>query len=345
MEKVVIIGGGVGGLILAKTLAENGISPLLLERNKNFGQKACGEMVAEEFCGFTFYDFCQKEDIILRKFDKMIFNFWGREYLFNLKKSIIGFKILLQIDKKKFEEYLAKKAERFGAKIILGKGVEKIERRGDKILINDEIETKILVGADGIHSIVRKFSGQEIKGFSFAISGYGKTEIKYPYFVFDPRIVKRGYAWIFPRKGKEANIGCGSSNIKEVNQYLEKFLERFNLKIFQKKGAFLSTQLPSRTYFDNILLVGEAAGLTDPFWGGGINSAIFSATLAAETAKEALLENNFSANFLKRYEKRWKKKLYLGLIRNYFFQKIFSNFLLHQKKITSLGLSFLSKLG
>lgn len=341
MEKVVIIGGGVGGLITAKTLAEIGIFPLLLEKNKNFGQKACGEMVAEEFCGFRFYDFLKDENIILKKFDRIIINFWGKEYFFNLKDSPLGFKKLLQINKKAFEESLAKEAEKLGAKIFLGREVKKLERvpKGGSILINDEIEAKIVIGADGFHSIVRKFTGQEIKNYGFAISGYAESEIEYPYFVFDPKIVQKGYAWIFPRKEKEANIGCGGLEIKKVNDSLERFLKKFDLKITNKKGAFIPAQLPLKTYFDNIILVGESACFTDAFWGGGINTAIFSGYLAANTVKEAILNNDFSANFLKKYEKEWKKRLYKSLVKNYLFQKIFSNFLINQRRISSFGLS------
>lgn len=344
MEKIVVIGGGVGGLAAAKTLAEEGIPPLLLEKNKNFGQKACGEMVAEEFCGFTIYDFLGDESVILKKFDRVIINFWGREYFFNLKNSIFGFKRLLQIDKKAFEESLAKEAEKLGTKIFLGREVKKLERKKDSILINGEIEAKIVIGADGFHSIVRKFTGQKIKNYGFAISGYGESEIEYPYFVFDPRIVQKGYAWIFPRKEKKANMGCGGLEIKKISQFLERFLKKFGLEITNKKGAFLPGQLPLKTYFDNIILVGEAACLTDPFWGGGINAAIFSGYLAAKTAKEAILKNDFSANFLKKYEKEWRKRFYKGLVRNYFFQKIFGNFLINQRKVTSFGLNLLSRL-
>ena len=344
MEDVIIIGGGVGGLVAAKTLAESGIKPLLLERRKGFGQKACGEMVAEEFCGFTLYDFLKDKSIILREFNRMVINFYGKKYFFNLKSSILGFKKLLQINKKAFEEYLTKEARKFGAKILLGKTVNEIKREGNSILINNKLRAKILIGADGFHSITRKFTGQIAKNYGFAISGYGKCEVKYPYFFFNPEIIPEGYGWIFPRRGGEANIGCGSLKIKKVPLFLKEFLEKFNLKIKKIKGAFLPTQLPVKTFFNNIILVGDAACFTDPFWGGGINAAIFSGYLAGKITREAILEDRVDATFLSKYEKEWKKGLYKSLVKNYYFQKIFKDFFLYHKNITSLGLTILSKL-
>lgn len=343
-EDIVIIGGGVGGLTVAKTLALDGISPLLLERNKEFGQKACGEMLAKEFWGFNIDDFLKDERVILRKFDQMIFKFGEKEFYFNLKNPKFPLREMFSIDKKAFEESLAREAEKRGAKIFLGKEVKKLVRIKNSILINDEIEAKLVIGADGFHSIVRKFVGQKFKEFGFAFSGYGQCQIEIPYFIFDPEISMAGYGWIFPRRGKEANIGFGGGQIKEVKNCLEKFLKKFNLKIEKVRGAFLPIQLPKRNFFDNILLVGDAASLTNPFWGSGIDTALVSGYLAAKTAKEAIGKGETSSKFLKKYEKEWRKKMFKKLFRNYLFQKIFAQFLFHQKKLTFWGLNLLSKL-
>jgi digeranylgeranylglycerophospholipid reductase len=343
MEKVVIIGGGIGGLVTAKTLAKEGIPPLLVEKNKTFGQKACGEMVTEEFFGLNLYQFLEKEEVILRKSEKMVINFADRDYFFDLKNSSLGLKKVVQLDKRAFEEELAEEAKEFGAKIFLGKEVKKLERKKDSILIDGEIEAKLVIGADGFHSVCRKFVGQKIKSYGFAISGYGKSEREYPTFFFDPEISKEGCGWIFPRQGGEANVGFGGLEAEKVKSSLEKFLSKFGLKIENEKGAFLPTQLPFRLSFDNLILVGEAGALTDPFWGAGIASAIFSGYLAGKMAKEAVEKNDFSAKFLRKYEKEVKEKIYLKSFRNLLLQKIFS-FLLPHKKTVNLLLKILSRL-
>ncbi len=52
------------------------------------------------------------------------------------------------------------------------------------------------------------------------------------------------------------------------------------------------------------MLLGDAAGLIDPFTGEGIGNALYSARFAAECAREACDAGDFSEAFLERYDKR-----------------------------------------
>ena len=52
------------------------------------------------------------------------------------------------------------------------------------------------------------------------------------------------------------------------------------------------------------MLLGDAAGLIDPFTGEGIGNALYSARIAMNIIKEALQSNNFSGEFLAEYDKR-----------------------------------------
>ncbi len=335
-EDIVIIGAGVGGLTAAKTLAEDGFSPLVLEKNKGFGQKACGEVVFAERFGFSFHDFAKDSDIILERFNHLIMNYGDKTWTIETPCT------LFSIDKKGFEKHLAEEAKNIGARIHLGRKVVKIERRGATILINGEIETKLIIGADGFFSKIREFVGEHIKGYSFAVSAEAECDYRLCGF-FNPNIVQKGCAWIFPR-GKKRKSNIGVVSFKETEKmwlYWKRFVKKFKLKPTNIKGAFIPAQLPSRTYFDNILLVGDAACLTDPFTGAGINSAIISGFLAAETAKEALKENRTDASFLKRYEKAWRKRMYFKLFKANLKQKIFYEALSHHENIPSMLLKFL----
>ena len=56
------------------------------------------------------------------------------------------------------------------------------------------------------------------------------------------------------------------------------------------------------------MLLGDAAGLIDPFTGEGIGNALYSAKFAVETAAEAHQQKDFSENILKNYDiKLWKR--------------------------------------
>ena len=51
------------------------------------------------------------------------------------------------------------------------------------------------------------------------------------------------------------------------------------------------------------MLLGDAAGLIDPFTGEGIGNAFYSAKFAVDTAREAIDANDVSASFLRRYDR------------------------------------------
>ena len=57
-----------------------------------------------------------------------------------------------------------------------------------------------------------------------------------------------------------------------------------------------------KSYGNGFLLLGDAAGLIDPFTGEGIGNAMYSGKFAIETAVEALNQNDYSADFLSQYE-------------------------------------------
>ena len=59
-----------------------------------------------------------------------------------------------------------------------------------------------------------------------------------------------------------------------------------------------------KNYGNGVMLLGDAAGLVDPFTGEGIGNALYSARQAVKAAKEAIDANDVSEKFLSRYDKR-----------------------------------------
>ena len=102
-----------------------------------------------------------------------------------------------------------------------------------------------------------------------------------------------------------------------------------------------------RIHDDRILVVGDAAGMVDPVWGGGICYAVKGGALAAEVAVKALEENLFDGETLSTFEKEWRKgeayrhlrKLHLILKILRFYSKIDGNayFKLHRLLILKGG--------
>ena len=59
------------------------------------------------------------------------------------------------------------------------------------------------------------------------------------------------------------------------------------------------------TYGNHLLVIGDAAGQTDPLTGEGIHTAMIAAELAAETIQEMFARQNFSAEVCSIYQDRW----------------------------------------
>jgi geranylgeranyl reductase family protein len=73
-----------------------------------------------------------------------------------------------------------------------------------------------------------------------------------------------------------------------------------------KAGSLRLGGVP-RSYADNLLIVGDAAGFIDPLTGEGIHHAMDSGVMAAEVLKEAFKHSDMSARFLSNYQRRWMR--------------------------------------
>jgi len=108
-----------------------------------------------------------------------------------------------------------------------------------------------------------------------------------------------GYGWIFPTSPTSANVGAGymkkSPNLPATAQgVLEKFLShdpvREKLADGRRLGPVKSYPLrmdfaTARTFGDRMIVVGEAAGLVNPFTGEGIDYAMESGQIAAQVLR------------------------------------------------------------
>ncbi len=110
---------------------------------------------------------------------------------------------------------------------------------------------------------------------------------------------KPGYGYIFSKNKESLNVGIGIYNQSqtkvsgdELYQRLDNFIAEQKLKgeIVDKTGGICPNVSPESTVYDNIILTGDAAGLTSPLHGGGIDSARISARTAVKVIKEDNVE-------------------------------------------------------
>ena len=234
-----------------------------------------------------------------------------------------------------FDNYLLQEARRRGAQVREGFAVKDllrdatgsvvgIEGQQDRSGPMEQIRARVVLGCDGFNSVVARRTGlyqHDPQHSLVALRCYyegveGLTDELELHFADE---VRPGYFWIFPLEDGKANIGIGMVHaaMKRKNidlrvalqQVLSRspFAERFlNARPLEKPvGWNLPVGSKRRpAHGAGFLLLGDAAGLIDPFSGEGIGNAFYSARIAVGACAEAIAENDTSAASLRRYEDR-----------------------------------------
>lgn len=173
-----------------------------------------------------------------------------------------------------------------------------------------EITARVVVGADGFNSVVARKTGayqHDSRHWLVATRAYyrgvqGLSDVIELHYL---RESLPGYFWIFPAEGDLANVGIiflhrkmkkKGIRLKEAHlAALQKplFAERFAGA--EQLGPIAGWNLPvgsirRQVHGEGWVLLGDAAGLIDPFTGGGIGNAMLSGKIAAQTLAELLAE-------------------------------------------------------
>lgn len=307
--EVLIIGGGPSGATLARILAKNGKSNILLEKNFNFDKPCGGGIKSQVFREFDIPKNLEKKEI-------KIFNLKSlkNDVKVNLKGSSISIVLRQEFDAK-----LRELAKESGSTVLEAKFID-CKIKNDKVISKIKIDnntflvkSNFLVGADGVQSTVRKrVFGNNTNALLTNYALIENKDIDYCDFYFGDDYSPNEYAWIFPH-GDKVSVGAvlKDDDAKTVfGKFKDKYYE--NEKV---KGYFIPSWNDDKTFYKNrTFLVGDAAGHVLPFTYEGIYFAIKSAEILAS----AIMKNDPTL-----YGEIWNKT-YLKKFRFFkFMQKIF----------------------
>ena len=225
-----------------------------------------------------------------------------------------------------FDHYLL---ARSGARLRLGEALKSVQRRGGRWIVNDAIETPLLIGAGGHFCPVARHLGAKLGAGEIAVAA---KEIEFEmtaeqragcrvegntpelYFCRD----LKGYGWCF-RKGDYLNIGLGREGHLGLAEQLADFCG-----FLQQRGR-IPRDIPDRFHGhayllhghsgrllldDGVLLIGDAAGLAYPESGEGIRPAVESGLIAAAAAAAA--QGDYSRQRLQPYRDRLNARFGAG---------------------------------
>jgi geranylgeranyl reductase family protein len=334
---IIIVGAGPAGSGAALYAHRYGLKVLVLEKEKFPRDKICGDAISGKSMMILkdlnlLEEICKLPSAIV---DSVTFS--SPDHLdvnikfFQEKNRELPSGLVMR--REVFDSFLFSKVKETGQDIIENFTVNELISEEGKVIgvkgkdfQNKEyrFNGKLIIGADGFKSVVARKTGiynHDPEHWVVALRQYYKNvkgmskQIELHY-VDD---VQPGYLWIFPLDDGKANVGIGMhhNSLKKRNIDLKKALKNaINNPYFKKRfedatpleeprGWNLPVgSLHRKCYGNGFMLLGDAAGLIDPFTGEGIGNALYSARVAMDTAKEAVESNNFSEEFLYQYDKR-----------------------------------------
>lgn len=324
---VLVVGGGPGGAIAARTAARAGLSVLLVEKRPAIGAPVrCAEGIGRE----ALAEFVEPDPRFISAELKGAEIVSPSGSVLRLRSEKAGAKVGYILDRKVFDRELVWQAAEAGADVavktrasapVLEGGAVKgavLKHCGETV----EVRADVVIAADGIESKFSRWCGidttvpvREI----MTSAQYLMTDIDIDpavtVFYVGNAVAPQGYLWVFPKGERSANVGIGISGAKSGPGHRAiDYLDRFVASKFPDGkaielvvgGVSVCQPLPC-TAADGLMVVGDAARVVDPLTGGGIYNAMFTGRLAAETAVSAVSAGDCTRDALMAYDRGWRE--------------------------------------
>jgi menaquinone-9 beta-reductase len=340
---ICIIGAGPSGATLSLFLAKKGIEHLIVDAAVFPRDKICGDgldlkvwRILNQLDPNISASDVYEDNEFVDCWGARLHTPYGRvlDFAHTPTGNQLNYPLYRISKRKNFDNFLVKKINPKYADFRQGTKITKIERDGKGWVLQAEsatekyeIRCKLLIGADGDHSIVlrtlgdrkidRKHYAAIMRQYWTGIKGFHERNLLE--ILFLKKDYPLSYFWMFPLPNGEANVGFGMHssiiaakklNIREIlNEIITTHpmcVERFkNAKPLEEPigwGAPLASKR-RKNFGDGFLLLGDAGSLISPMSGEGIGPAMVSAYMAADFIENALKLNRFNEDVFKNFDR------------------------------------------
>lgn len=330
---VVIVGGGPAGCSIGTLLFENNVSVCIIDKSLFPREKLCGGLITEKTFNlmneiFPGIDISESQKACTRNI-----NLYYKGDMISQIATSFDFRI---VNRAEFDKTLIDYFKKNGGYLYERIGEYNIDYLHNCVHIPriGDINYKFLVGADGVYSNVRKYVDSTYKANGLCIEGMidgSLLQIDNQSLHIHFGNIRGGYGWVFPKDNRFV-VGFGSDTdiIKEnMPRRFEEYC--FSLGIIADQTDYKGMYVPYGKYVnipikDNVLLVGDAAGLVEPITGEGIYYAMLSAKYAANHIRGKLSHPNSDPLYLRSIQNIHKQITSINKTKKLFFNWIIQKY-------------------
>jgi len=324
---VVVVGGGVCGSFSALTAAGLGAKVVVCEEHGEIGvPKHCAGLVSVS--GLKRVGLSLPKKIVENKFSGAVFySPCGREFAIGRTSSVA-----CVLNRELLDKHLADLAERAGVRFLLKSRVESfledssfvrgvvVRRKGTR----ETLASNLVIDAEGCSSTLLKKARLQtldrsmvVHAIQAEVDRVKEVDMNTVEVYFGRKYAPGFFAWIIPKRDGSAKVGL-ATKFGDPREYLNRLMREH--PVASKKLRSSKVTAPSlhpiplggaipKTYWNGLLVVGDAASQVKPTTGGGIVFGLLCSRMAGEVAYDALKSNDFSAGFLSRYQSRWRERI------------------------------------
>lgn len=312
----IIIGGGPAGMIAAAELAEKGSTVLILEEHPQIGlPDHCAGLVSVS--GLKRLGLSPSPESIQNLVSG------ARVIAPNGNVLEVGGKAdkAYVLNRYLFDRSLATVAMEAGVQIELNSKVARVMREGGVFTCESSAgksyRCRLLIDSEGISCRILKTLGLTppssdwiLPAVQFEIS-WKELDADFVELYLGKDVAPGFFAWSIPMNEKTTKIGLaakGANPLEMLRRFRDQYFRASQVFSIRSGSVILGGPIV-KTFDENLLVVGDAAGQTKPTTGGGVVTGGLCAKLAASVGTNALLEEDLSAEALSIYQKQWKHML------------------------------------